>query len=194
MEKRTGRQGQSESQIVGEEKRNGRLVAAAETSKERAEWRRLQQKNLSILGLQKRKELPQCHRESSWSVRQSRLFQKGKEQSRLSRTPDRKENIRCQRSKEEQEQSKEKETSILVQKDNESGSDKQSHPNELSKNSRKGDVRWGERSEKEGRLVESVGGQKTSSEAPTRSKLGRERKEQRRCQGSSDCRGSNEEE
>ena len=38
----------------GEEKRNGRLVGAAETSKERAEWHRLQQKNLNILGLLKR--------------------------------------------------------------------------------------------------------------------------------------------
>ena len=34
-----------------EENRNGRLVGAAETSKQRAEWRRLQRKNLSILGL-----------------------------------------------------------------------------------------------------------------------------------------------
>ena len=53
----------NESQIIGEEKRSGRLAAAAETSKERAEWRRLQRKNLSILGLPKRKEWPQCHRE-----------------------------------------------------------------------------------------------------------------------------------
>ena len=50
MEERTGWRGQDESQIVGEEKRNGRLVGAAETSKERAEWRRLQRKNLNILG------------------------------------------------------------------------------------------------------------------------------------------------
>ena len=64
MEERTGRRGQNESQ-TGEEKRNGRLVDAAETSIERGEWRRLQRKNLSILGLPKRKEWPQCHRESS---------------------------------------------------------------------------------------------------------------------------------
>ena len=63
MEERTGWRGQNESQIVGEEKRNGRLVGAAETSKERAEWRRLQRKNWNILGLPKRKEWPQCHRE-----------------------------------------------------------------------------------------------------------------------------------
>ena len=62
MEERTGWRGQNESQIVAEERRNGRLVDAAETSKERAEWRRLQQKNLNILGLPKRKEWPQCHR------------------------------------------------------------------------------------------------------------------------------------
>ena len=69
-------------------KKNGRLVGAAETSKEHAEWRRLQRKNLSILGLLNRKEWPQCHRESSWQVRRSRLCQKEKEQSRLSRVPD----------------------------------------------------------------------------------------------------------
>ena len=68
--------------------KNGRLVGAAETSKERAEWRRLQQKNLSILGLPKRKEWPQCHRESSWQERRNRPCQKEKEQSRLSKAPD----------------------------------------------------------------------------------------------------------
>ena len=88
MEKRTGWRGQSESQIIGEEKRNGRLVGAAETSKERAEWRRLQRRNLSILGLLKRKEWPRCHRKSSWQERRSRPCQKEKEQSRQSRAPD----------------------------------------------------------------------------------------------------------
>ena len=76
MEEKTGRRGQNESQIVGEEKRNGRPVGAAETSKERAEWRRLKRKNLSILGLPKRKEWPQRHRESSWQERRSRPCQK----------------------------------------------------------------------------------------------------------------------
>ena len=88
MEERTGWRGLNESQIK-EEKRNGRLVGAAETSKERAEWRRLQQKNLSILGLLKRKEWSQCHKKSSWQVRRSRPCQKEKEQSRLCRIPDR---------------------------------------------------------------------------------------------------------
>ena len=88
MEERTRWRGQNESQIVGEEKRNGRLVGAAETSKERAEWYRLQRKNLSILGLPKRKEWPQHHRESSWQERRSRACQKEKEQSRLSKVPD----------------------------------------------------------------------------------------------------------
>ena len=88
MEERTRWRGSNESQIVGEEKRNGRLVGAAETSKERAEWRRLQRKDFNIVGLLKRKEWPQCHRESSWQVRRSRLCQKEKEQSRLSKAPD----------------------------------------------------------------------------------------------------------
>ena len=70
--------------------KSGRRVSAAETSKERAEWRRLQRKNLSILGLPKRKEWPQCHRKSSWQERRSRPYQKEKEQSRLSKVPDHK--------------------------------------------------------------------------------------------------------
>ena len=88
MEERTEWRGQNESQIGGEEKRNGRLVGAAETSKERAEWRRLQRKNLNILGVLKRKEWPQCHRESSWQERRSCPCQEEKEQSRQSIVPD----------------------------------------------------------------------------------------------------------
>ena len=90
-------------------------------------------------GPAQKKEWPECHRESSWQVRQSRLCQKGKKQSSLSRAPGRKESIWCQRGKEEQQQSKEKERSIPVQRDSESGSKKQTHLNELSENSRKGD-------------------------------------------------------
>ena len=88
MEEMTGRRGQNESHTGGEEKRNGILYGVAETSKERAEWRRLQRKKLSILGLPKRKEWSQCHRESSWQERRSRPCQKEKEQSRQSRVPD----------------------------------------------------------------------------------------------------------
>ena len=55
MEERTKRRRQSESQVGGEEMRSGRLVGAAETSKELAEWRRLQRKILSMLGLLKKK-------------------------------------------------------------------------------------------------------------------------------------------
>ena len=86
MEERTGWRGQNESQTGGEEKRKGRLVGVAETSKERAEWRRLQRKNWNTLGLPKRKGWPQCHRESSWQERRSRPCQK--EKSRLSRVSD----------------------------------------------------------------------------------------------------------
>ena len=39
----------------GEEKRNGRLVGASETSGELAEWRRLQQQNFSMRACRKRK-------------------------------------------------------------------------------------------------------------------------------------------
>ena len=66
-------------------KRSGRLVGTAETSKELAQWCRLQRKNL--LGLQKRKEWSQCHNESSWQVRQNRPSQKVQEQSHQCRLP-----------------------------------------------------------------------------------------------------------
>ena len=65
MEERTGQQRQSESQTGGEEKRSGRLVGAAETSKELAEWPTPQRKNLNILGVLKRKDGTQCQRERS---------------------------------------------------------------------------------------------------------------------------------
>ena len=88
MEERTGWLEQNESQIIEEEKRNGRLVGTAATSKECAEWRRLQRKNLNILDLPKRKEWPQCDKVSSGQVRRSRPCQKEKKHSRLSRAPD----------------------------------------------------------------------------------------------------------
>ena len=88
MEERTGWRGQNESQTGEEEKKNGRLYGVAETSKKRAEWRRLQRKNLNKLGLLKRKEWPQCHRESSWQERRSHPCLKEKEQRRLPRVPD----------------------------------------------------------------------------------------------------------
>ena len=66
MKERTGWQRQSESQIRGEDKRNGRLVGAGETSKELAQWHRLQQKNLSVLGVLKKKEwMPQTEQLAS---------------------------------------------------------------------------------------------------------------------------------
>ena len=50
--------------------RSGRLVGAAETSKEPTDWHRFSWKNLRILNLLKRKEGSQCNRGSSWQVRQ----------------------------------------------------------------------------------------------------------------------------
>ena len=96
---------------------------------------------------------------------------KEKEQSCLSRAPDRIEGIQCQRSKEKSSKGKKK-TSIPLQKDSESQNKKQSHPNKLSENSRKEDICWSERLEKEGQLVDSVGDQNPGSEAPPRSKIG----------------------
>ena len=61
------------------DRRKSRSIGVSETSKKRAEWRRLQRKNLCILGLLKRKEWPRCCRESSWQGR--RFCQKKKEQA-----------------------------------------------------------------------------------------------------------------
>ena len=88
MEERTGWPGQNESHIRDEEKRRGRLIGAAKTSKKLAEGRKIQRKNLNMLGLLKRKEWPQCHIQSSWQERRSRLCQKEKEQSRQSKARD----------------------------------------------------------------------------------------------------------
>ena len=65
---------------------------------------------------------------------------------------------------------REREASIPLLKDSEVQSRRQSHPSELSENLRKGDARWGERLEREGRIEELVGGQNQSPVAPPRSK------------------------
>ena len=57
-----------------------------------------------------------------------------------------------------------------------------------------GDARCGKRPEKEGQLVELVGDQGPNPEAPPRSKIGQERREQRKCQRRRDCQRSEEEE
>ena len=48
--------------------------------------------------------------------------------------------------------------------------------------------------EKEGWLLELVGDQKSGPEVPPWSKIGQERREQRRCQGRSNCQRSDKEE
>ena len=52
------------------------LLVLPRPAKSFAEWRRLQQENLSILGVLKRKGWPQCHKESSWQIRRSRFCQR----------------------------------------------------------------------------------------------------------------------
>ena len=90
MEERAGWRRQNESQIEGEEKRSGRLVGAAETSKERAEWRRLQRKKLEHTGPAEKEKVAsvQQRKQLASTVRRSRPCQKEKEQSHLSRVPD----------------------------------------------------------------------------------------------------------
>ena len=68
----------------------------------------------------------------------------------------------------------ERERIIPLQKDNESQSKRQNHQKELSENCRKGAVHWGRRTEKEGEMVELVGDQNSSPEAPSRSKKGQD--------------------
>ena len=148
---------------------------------------------MNILGLLKRKEWHQCHRESSWQVCESSLCQKGKEQSRLSRAPDRKEGIQCQRCIKKQQQRKDKETSIPLQKDSESQSKKLSHPNKLSKKSRETFVGAKDRRKRDS-LAKLVGDQNPGPETPPKSKTARERREKRRCRERSDCQKSDGEE
>ena len=89
IEERIDWRGQNESQIVGKEKwqtcwccrDQQRACRMAQASEEKLEQ--------LVLGLPKRKEWPQCHRESNWQERRSRPCQKEKEKSRLSRVPDR---------------------------------------------------------------------------------------------------------
>ena len=70
-----------------EEKRSGRLVGAAEASRA-CRMAQVSAEKLEHSGPAEKEEWRQCHRESSWQVRQSRPCQKEKEQSRLSRGPD----------------------------------------------------------------------------------------------------------
>ena len=86
MEERTGWRGQNESQIGGEEK--WQTCWHCQDQQKACRMAQALAVNLNILGLPKRKEYPQCHRESSWQERRSPFCQKEKEQSRLSRVPD----------------------------------------------------------------------------------------------------------
>ena len=63
-----------------------------------------------------RKGWHQCQRESSWQVRHSRLCQTVKEQSGLSRAPNRKEGIRCQRGEKNSSREKRKRRVFLCRK------------------------------------------------------------------------------
>ena len=57
-----------------------------------------------------------------------------------------------------------------------------------------GDARWSKRFKKEGQIEQLIGDQNPGFEAPPMSKKGRERREQRKCQGRSDCQRSDGEE
>ena len=78
MEERTGWRGQNESQTGGEEKRNGRLVGAAETSKERAEWCRLQQKKLEHTGPVEKEKVASVPQREQLASTPEPLFPRGK--------------------------------------------------------------------------------------------------------------------
>ena len=114
MEERTEWRGQNENQIEGEEKWKtcwccGDQQSACRMVQASAE-------KLKHTELAEKKRWPQCYRESSWQVRQSRLCQKGKEQNRLSRAPDRKEGIQCQRSKKNSSNRKKKKPVFLCRR------------------------------------------------------------------------------
>ena len=76
---RTEWRGQSKSQIEGKEIRSGKLVGgAAKTSNKLEEWHMLQRKNLSILGLLKKKRVASVPQREQLASCQSCLCQKEK--------------------------------------------------------------------------------------------------------------------
>ena len=109
---------QNKNQMVEEEKRSGRLVDAAETSKERAEWRKFQRKNLRL-------SLTAPSTSADYQVLEWRLIRPKEWKIWPHSVPER---------KREQKKRKEKETSISLQKNSGSQRRRQSHPSELSKN------------------------------------------------------------
>ena len=72
-----------------------------------------------------------------------------------------------------------------------SQNNRQSHPCKLSENYWKGDIRWGEKPEKEGHIKELVDDQNPGPEATPRCRKGREKREQRRCLERSYCQRNN---
>ena len=103
--------------------------------------------------------------ESCWQVRQSRL----------SRARDRKEGIQCQRGKENSNRGKRKIQVFLCRRTVRVKVQGKVIPASFLKIGKE-DVFWGERPEREGRFVESVGDQNPGHEGPPRSKIRRERK------------------
>ena len=73
-----------------------------------------------------------------------------------------------------------------MQRDSESQCRRQSHPSKLSENLKEGGRSLGRKTGERGRIKELADGQNQGSVAPPRSKIGQERREQRRCQGRSD--------
>ena len=85
MEKKTVWRGRSEILRGGEKK--WQIFGGAKTSREFAEWRRLDLKNLNKLHLPKRKGWSKRHKVSRWQGPPSHLCQKKKEQNHQSRSP-----------------------------------------------------------------------------------------------------------
>ena len=142
----------------------------------------------------KKKVASMPQRESSWQVRQTRPSQKGKEQSRLSRAPDRKKGIQCHRSKENSSKGKKKRRVFLCRRTVRVKVKSKVILTSFPKSQGRETFVGAKDQIKEERLVELVGGQNPGSKAPPWSKIGQERKEQRRCQGRSECQSSDEEE
>ena len=83
-------------------------------------------------------------------------------------------------------ENEEKERIISMQKENESRSKRRSRPMSFLKIEGRKTFLGGERAEKRRWLVDLLGDQIPSPKAPFRSKRGRERREQRRCEERSD--------
>ena len=114
MKERTGWQGQGESQIVEKEKKQ--TCWCCRDQQRECKMAQALAKILEYTEPAEKKRVASMPQREQLASSQTRLCQKGKEQSRLSRASDRKEGIQCQRGKENSSKGKEKRRVFLCRR------------------------------------------------------------------------------